>query len=228
MSNQKILLVDDEKDIIEFLQYNLEHEGFEVITAYSGYEALQKVEQKPDLVILDVMMPGMDGFTVCKKIRESPGFENLPVVFLTAKSAEADELRGLELGADDFIQKPVSPKKLVARVKSNLRRVESSEKKYDKIVIGPLIIDREQYNVSIEGEQYAFPKKEFEILAYLASRPGKVFAREQILSNVWGDEIFVVERTIDVHVRKVRERLGKYADLIETIKGVGYRFKRIE
>jgi two-component system, OmpR family, alkaline phosphatase synthesis response regulator PhoP len=225
----KILLVDDEKDIVEFLQYNLEQEGFDVIAAYSGLEALQKIPKKPDLIILDVMMPGMDGYEVCQNIRSSKGFETTPIIFLTAKSAEMDEIRGLNLGADDFIRKPISPKKLIARVKSNLRKNESpAGSKSGKISIGPIVIDREQYKVFLEGKDVVFPRKEFEILAYLASQPGRVFPREQILSDVWGSDVYVVDRTIDVHVRKIREKLGDFADIIETIKGVGYRFKNAE
>lgn len=229
----KILLVDDEKDIVEFLQYNLEQEGFEVITAFDGLEALTKISEKPELIILDVMMPKMDGYEVCSRIRHIPGFEQTPIIFLTAKSSEIDEVHGLNLGADDFIQKPVSPKKIVARVKSNLRKSAVSNglaksKQKDFISIGPLTIDREQYTVSLNGRNLILPKKEFEIIAYLASNPGKVFPRDQILNDVWGTDIFVVERTIDVHIRKIREKLGKHSDLIETIKGVGYRFKKIE
>lgn len=227
----KILLVDDEKDIVEFLQYNLSNEGFKVITAYNGQEALEKLSQKPDLIILDVMMPKMDGYEACSRIRAIDEFKNTPVIFLTAKSSELDEVHGLNIGADDFIQKPISPKKLVARVKSNLRKTESvnadnSEAK--EIEIGPLVINRAKYEITIKGKLVFFPKKEFEILYYLASNPGKVFDREKILSDVWGDEVFVVARTIDVHVRKIREKLDKYADMIETIKGVGYRFKNLD
>ena len=227
----KILLVDDEKDIVEFLQYNLAQEGFKVITAYNGKEALEKISQKPDLIILDVMMPKMDGYEVCSKIRSMDEFKNTPIIFLTAKASEQDEVLGLNIGADDFIQKPISPKKLVARVKSNLRKLETTQAgmgNVKEIKAGPLTIDREKYSVSLEGKQIVFPKKEFEILAYLASNPGKVFHRDKILSDIWGTEIFVVERTIDVHVRKIREKLGDHADLIETIKGVGYRFKSNE
>jgi len=227
----KILLVDDEKDIVEFLQYNLVQEGFKVITAYNGKEALEKISQKPDLIILDVMMPKMDGYEVCSKIRSMDEFKNTPIIFLTAKASEQDEVLGLNIGADDFIQKPISPKKLTARVKSNLRKLETTQAEMGKvkeIKAGPLTIDREKYSVSLDGKQIVFPKKEFEILAYLASNPGKVFHRDKILSDIWGTEIFVVERTIDVHVRKIREKLGGHADLIETIKGVGYRFKSNE
>lgn len=226
----KILLVDDEKDIVEFLQYNLEQEGFEVITAYDGKEAIEKMEFNPDLVILDVFMPKMDGYEVCTKIRMMEVHKTTPVIFLTAKSSETDEIHGLNLGADDFIQKPISPKKLIARVKSNLRKIETTAAASDSntIEIGPLIIDREQFVVILEGQKLIFPKKEFEIISYLASNPGKVFDRDKILNDVWGSDIYVVERTIDVHVRKIREKLGKHGNLIETVKGVGYRFKNIE
>jgi len=227
--NPKILLVDDEPDIVEFLEYNLVQEGFEVIKAYDGIEALEKLSENPDLIILDVLMPKLDGYQTCKKIRENDQFKDTPVLFLTAKTSEVDEITGLNLGADDYVQKPISPKKLVARVKSNLRRINAlAPSKANKIKIGPLRIDRERYTVNLDGETLVLPKKEFEILAYLASQPGKVFVRDKILSDVWGTDIFVVERTVDVHVRKIREKLGEYADLIETIKGVGYRFKNVE
>ena len=222
----KILLVDDEQDIVEFLQYNLEKEGFDVITAYDGKEALEKIIEKPNLIVLDVMMPNMDGYEVCSRIRATNGFRETPIIFLTAKSSEMDEVKGLELGADDFIQKPVSPKKIIARVKSNLRKVKNQSSESDsRIEIGPLKIDREKYTVLVDDESIIFPKKEFQILAHLASHPGKVFPREKILNDLWGTNVFVVERTIDVHVRKIREKLDQHSDLIETIKGVGYRFK---
>lgn len=226
----KILLVDDERDIVEFLQYNLIQEGFEVITAYDGLEALEKMNEKPDLVILDVMMPKLDGYEVCSRIREMKGFETLPVLFLTAKSSEMDEIFGLNIGADDFIQKPVSPMKIIARIKSNLRKKDGNNfGNEQKIIrIGPIEINREKYKITVDDEIVIFPKKEFEILSYLASQPGKVFPREKILGDVWGNDVYVVERTIDVHVRKIREKLGNHAHLIETIKGVGYRFKSVE
>ncbi|MEW6652087.1 MAG: response regulator transcription factor [Bacteroidota bacterium] len=227
----KILLVDDEKDIVEFLEYNLVKEGFDVITAYNGQEALEKLSEKPDLILLDVMMPKMDGYETCSRIRAKDEFKSTPILFLTAKSSELDEVHGLNIGADDFIQKPISPKKLIARVKANSRKLESSQTEASSIKIiktGTIIINREKYEVTIKGKLVFFPKKEFEILYYLASNPGKVFDREKILSDVWGDDIFVVARTIDVHVRKIREKLGKYSEMIETIKGVGYRFKNIE
>jgi two-component system alkaline phosphatase synthesis response regulator PhoP len=227
----KILLVDDEKDIVEFLQYNLEQEGFKVIVAYDGKEALEKISKKPDLIILDVMMPRMDGYETCSKIKTMEEYKNIPIIFLTAKSSELDEVHGLNIGAVDFIQKPISPKKLVARVKSNLRKMETgdpSQSQSKEIAIGPLVINKEKYSVLLDGKPIILPKKEFEILAYLAGSPGKVFHRDKILNDIWGTDIFVVERTIDVHVRKIREKLDEYSDLIETIKGVGYRFKNLE
>ena len=227
----KILLVDDEKDIVEFLEYNLKQEGFEVITAYDGDEALKKITKNPDLILLDIMMPKLDGYEVCKKIREQEQFRTTPIVFLTAKSAERDEILGLELGASDFIQKPISPKKLIARVKSNLRKSDSAAAAKDeptKVQIGPLVIDRQTYTVQIDGEERIFPRKEFEVLFFLANNPGRVFSRENLLKDIWGADVFVVDRTVDVHVRKIREKLEKYSDLIETVKGVGYKFKSVE
>lgn len=227
----KILLVDDEKDIVEFLQYNLVQEGFEVITAYNGIEALKKLSEKPDLVILDIMMPQLNGYDVCKKIKSLPEFRQTPVIFLTAKSSEVDEIRGLEIGANDFIQKPISPKKLIARVNSNLRKdsKKSEEKSLPaQIKIGPLHIDRNKYLVSIQGSEKIFPRKEFELLYYLANNSEKVFDRETLLKEVWGLDVYVGDRTVDVHIRKIREKLGKHSDLIETMKGVGYKFKSLE
>lgn len=224
----KILIVDDEKDIIEMLKYNLENEGFEVIFAYDGLEALEKLKENPALIVLDIMMPKLDGYQTLKKIRETKGFENTPIMILSAKSSEMDEIKGLNIGADDFVQKPISPNKLIARINSNLRKANIFANKAIKqnyIKIGPIEINRENFTVSIDKQNVFMPKKEFEILCYLASNPNKVFPREQILNDVWGNDIYVVERTIDVHIRKIREKLGKYADLIETVKGVGYRFK---
>ncbi len=225
----KILLVDDERDIVEFLQYNLVQEGFDVIIAYDGKEALSKISGKPDLIILDIMMPILDGYEVCRRIRDTKGFETTPIIFLTAKAGEYDEILGLELGASDYIQKPISPKKLIARVKSNIRKNDGkSETVKSKIEIGPLVIDREQYVVYLNGKEKVFPRKEFELLYYLANNPGKVFSRDTLLKDVWGTDVFVVDRTVDVHIRKIREKLDKNFDLIETIKGVGYRFKSFE
>jgi len=228
---KKILLVDDEKDIVEFLKYNLELENFEVIVGYNGEEALNKLTENPDLIVLDIMMPKLDGFETCKKIREKKEFENTPVIFLTAKSGEANEIKGLELGASDYIQKPISPKKLIARVKSNLRKTEYSIHQQSdpiKIKYGPININKEKYEVHIDGDKKIFPRKEFEVLYFLVNNPGKVFGREVLLKEIWGADVFVVDRTVDVHIRKIREKLDKYADLIETVKGVGYRLKSVD
>ena len=225
----KILLVDDERDIVEFLQYNLIQEGFDVVAAYDGFDAINKLKEKPDLIILDIMMPKIDGFETCRRIRASHGFENTPIVFLTAKSGEVDEILRLELGASDYIQKPISPKKLVARVKSNLRKTEAENKNEPVIIkIGPLEIDRNKYVVHIDGSEIILPRKEFEVLYYLANHPGRVFSRETLLKDIWGTDVFVVDRTVDVHIRKIREKLENYQNLIETVKGVGYRFKSVE
>jgi two-component system alkaline phosphatase synthesis response regulator PhoP len=230
MSATKILLVDDEEDIIEFLRYNLVHEGFQIITAHNGFEALSKINEKPDLIILDVMMPKMNGYEVFAKIKEIKSMENVPVIFLTAKSSELDEIHALNLGADDFIQKPISMKKIIARIKANLRKsgkiTDSAEPKKKVIEIGHLYIDIEQFIVKIDGQEVFLPKKEFEILSYLASNPNIVFSREQLLRDIWGSDVLVIDRTVDVHVRKIREKLGTYSDFIETIKGVGYKFRK--
>ena len=228
---KKILLVDDEPDIVEFLKYNLEQQNFEVIVGHNGEEALRKLIDKPDLILLDVMMPKLDGFETCKRIRENKEFENVPIIFLTAKSGEIDEIKGLELGASDYIQKPISPNKLIARVKSNLRKAESFNLKQSgpiKIKYGPIEINKEKYEVFIDGEKKVFPRKEFEVLYFFVNSPGKVFGREVLLKEVWGANVYVVDRTVDVHIRKIREKLDKHADLIETIKGVGYRLKSVD
>ncbi len=224
---QKILLVDDEKDIVEFLQYNLEAEGFEVISANDGLTAITKMNENPDLVVLDVTMPKMNGYEVCKSIRMNEAYNDIPIIFLTAKTSEFDELKGFDLGADDYIKKPISPKMLVARIKAKLKGSSSSEETINSstISVGPLEINREKFEVKLRGSSIVFPKKEFAILFFLASKPGMVFPRDVILDKVWGEEVFVIERTVDVHVRKIREKLGSDANLIETITGVGYRFR---
>lgn len=228
---KKILLVDDEKDIVEFLKYNLELEKFEVIVGFNGEEALEKLNENPDLIVLDIMMPKLDGFETCKIIREKKGFEVTPIIFLTAKAGEANEIKGLELGANDYIQKPISPKKLIARVKSNLRKSEYSTNQQSdpiKIKYGPIDINKEKYEVHIDGEKKIFPRKEFEVLYFLVNNPGKVFGREVLLKEIWGADVYVVDRTVDVHIRKIREKLNNYSELIETVKGVGYRLKSVD
>jgi len=228
----KILIVEDERDIVEFLTYNLELENFTVIAAHDGEEGLKKMSEKPDIVLLDIMMPKMDGYEVCRRIRENKQTAKLPVIFLTAKSSEYDELRGLDLGANDYILKPVSPAKLVAKVKSTLRNVSNigsdENETLTNVKMGPIEIDREKYTVSINSTEKVFPRKEFELLFYLISTPGTVYNRATLLRDVWGSDVFVVDRTVDVHVRKIREKLDEYQYLIETVKGVGYRFKEIE
>ena len=226
----RILLVDDEPDIVEFLKYNLELNNFEVIIGYNGLEALDKLSKKPDLIILDIMMPHLDGYEVYTKIREREDFKDKPIIFLTAKSGEKDEIKGLELGASDYIQKPISPKKLLARVKSNLRKlgIENVSEKKMQLAIGPLLIDKEKYIVHVDKIETIFPRKEFALLFFLASNSGRVYSRDELLKEIWGDGVFVVDRTVDVHVRKIREKLGEHFNLIETIKGVGYKFKSVE
>ncbi len=227
----KILLVDDEVDILEFLKYNLELENFEVMVSSNGKDALKKISQNPDLIVLDIMMPEMDGFELYQKIKSEKHSQDIPIIFLTAKSGETDEIKGLNLGASDYIQKPISPKKLVARIKSNLRKsvqAESKSKQVENVKIGPIEIDVEKFVVKIDNKNIFFPRKEFQLLHFLASNPGKVMKRETLLKEIWGNDVFVIDRTIDVHIRKVREKLGKHSEIIETIKGVGYRFKQNE
>ncbi len=227
----KILLVDDEPDILEFLKYNLEHQGFDVLLANNGEEAILKLSEKPDLIILDVLMPKMDGFETCRRIKSKKEYESIPIVFLTAKNGEKDEINGLAVGANDYIQKPVSSNKLIARVKSNLRKTEikfSDKPEPAKIIYGPIEIDKDKYEIIIDGEKKIFPRKEFELLYFLANNAGKVYSRESLLREIWGFDVYIIERTVDVHIRKIREKLGNHSELIETIKGVGYRLKQIE
>jgi two-component system alkaline phosphatase synthesis response regulator PhoP len=227
-----VLVVDDEKDIRDLIAYNLSKEGFAVLTAADGNEALQKLaEHKVAVVVLDIMMPGMDGFEVCRRIRARETTATLPVIFLTARSGEADHIIGLELGADDYIQKPVSPRVLVARVKSMLRRSDRpdapaipADESVEQITVDGIDIDRAAYKVKIDGSEVFFPRKEFELLYFLATHPGRVYSREALLNRVWGEGAYVVERTVDVHIFKVREKLGQRGERIETVKGVGYRF----
>lgn len=222
MSN-KILLVDDDADILEFVGYNLKKEGYQVFTADNGKAAVKIAkEETPDLVILDVMMPGMDGVETCIEMKETPSLSNTIIVFLTARNEDYSQIAGLEAGADDYISKPVKPRVLVAKIKALLRR-QSTGASAEHNEIGGIILNRDKYLIEKEGLQINLPKKEFELLALLMSKPGNVFGREVILGTVWGDEVVVGDRTIDVHVRKLREKLGN--DCIKTIKGVGYKFE---
>ena len=223
MSNNKtILLVDDEQDILEFLTYNLEKEGFKIVTANDGIEALEKAKtHAPALVLLDLMMPRMDGIETCQLIREEKRLNNTIVVFLTSRSEDYSQVACLEAGADDFIKKPIRPRVLVAKIKSLLRRAERSDDKVQN-TNSSVVINRDKFVVEIMGQIISLPKKEFELLELLVAQPGKVFNRDQILASVWGNEAIVGERTIDVHIRKLREKLGD--EYIRTIKGVGYTF----
>ncbi len=230
MAQKTILIVDDEPDIVHLLSYNLEKEGFAVLKASNGAEGVRLATQHiPDAIVLDIMMPEMDGFEACRALRANPTTQTIPILFLTAKSGEIDEILGLELGADDFIQKPISPRLLVSRIKARIRRpIEAVRTELisapEILTIDTLEINRQNYTVRIDGVEHFFPKKEFELLAFLAANPGKVFEREFLLRRIWGESVQVIERTVDVHVSKVREKLGKYSAYIETVKGVGYRF----
>lgn len=218
-----ILIIDDEVDILNILKYNLEKEGFNVETAMNGLLGIEKAKiMHPDLIILDVMMPKMDGIQVCEYLRALPGFENTLICFLTARGEDFSQIAGLDAGADDYIAKPVKPRLLVSRINALLRRKSSLDSSSNEDQISDLIIDRDKYMVFKEGEPIHLPKKEFELLSLLASKPDYVFERDVILDSVWGSEIIVGDRTIDVHVRKLREKIG--SDYIKTIKGVGYKF----
>lgn len=222
MSKGLILVADDEPDILEILRYNLEAEGYEVITAANGNEAIDKAKRHlPQLIILDIMMPGKTGIEVCEILRMMPAFQDTIIIFLTAISDETSEVRGLETGADDYITKPVSPRVLTSKVSALFRRITPDEQKL--LVIGDLRIDREKYLVQYNGKDIVLARKEFELLALLASKPGKVFLRNEILHQVWGTEVIVGDRTIDVHIRKIRQKLQ--LDCIRTVKGVGYKFE---
>lgn len=227
---KKILVVDDEKDIVDILKYNLERENeFEVLTASNGKEALAHAAMNPDVIILDIMMPEINGFEVCKQLKNNPATAGIPVIFLTAKENEIDEILGLEIGADDYISKPISPRKVLARIKSVIRRSQNEKQVHtisdDNIKFKNLEIDTASHSVKIKEREIFFPKKEFQLLHFLLANRGKVYSREILLNRIWGENIYVVDRTVDVHVAKVREKLGEYAEYIETIKGLGYRFK---
>jgi two-component system alkaline phosphatase synthesis response regulator PhoP len=217
----KILLVDDEQDILDLLEYNLEKEGFEVYTAHNGREAIDVAKKVvPNLVLLDVMMPEMDGMEACSEMRQIEKLKNTFIAFLTARGEDYSQIAGFDAGADDYIQKPVKPRVLVSRINAMLRRNKDTAKPVEEI--DGISIDREKYVVTVKGNELNLPKKEFELLSLLTSQPGKVFTRDNILSTVWGDEVVVGDRTIDVHIRKLREKIGdKY---IKTVKGVGYKF----
>ena len=225
LAKQKILIVDDEPDILELIEYNLKKEGYQVFTARNGQEAVSEAKKsQPDLIILDIMMPKMDGIEACRIMRTMPEFKNTFMVFLTARSEEYSEIAGFNVGADDYIAKPIKPRALVSRINAILRRNSTPEEVTDnKLEIGDLVIDREAYLVFKGDEKIVLAKKEFELLYLLASKPGKVYTREIILKNIWEDSVVVTNRTIDVHIRKVREKLGE--NYVSTVKGVGYKFE---
>ncbi|MGZ0016001.1 response regulator transcription factor [Yeosuana sp. AK3] len=218
----KILLVDDEPDILEIVGYNLSNEGYQVLTAENGIEAVKKAKKElPHLIILDVMMPEMDGIEACEIIRKDPSLKDTIITFLTARGEDYSQVAGFDAGADDYITKPIKPKVLVSKVKALLRRFKEQDV-VDSVKIGNLVINRDEYKIILKGIEIVLPRKEFELLSLLASKPGKVFKRDEILDKVWGNEVVVGGRTIDVHIRKLREKIGD--DSFKTIKGVGYKF----
>jgi two-component system alkaline phosphatase synthesis response regulator PhoP len=220
-----ILIVDDEEDILEFLEYNLKKEGFSVFTATSGRKAIE-IAQKvhPELIILDVMMPDLDGIETCKELRDLPGLKNTLIAFLTARNEDYSQIAGFDAGADDYINKPIKPRVLVSRIKALLRRKSPLAQNQVFETESGLKIDRNKYVIELNGKEITLPKKEFELLALLASKPGHVFTRDNILGSVWGAEVVVGDRTIDVHIRKLREKIGDRS--IKTVKGVGYKFEQ--
>ncbi|WP_298142724.1 response regulator transcription factor [Flavobacterium sp.] len=220
----RILLVDDEADILEIVGYNLSQEGYQISTAANGKEAVAKAKKElPHLIIMDVMMPEMDGMEATEIIRKTPELANVIITFLTARSEDYSQVAGFDAGADDYITKPIKPKLLVSKVKALLRRLKESDTNSEKLNVGGIEINREEYKIVKDGEEIVLPRKEFELFYLLASRPGKVFKREEILDKVWGNEVIVGGRTIDVHIRKLREKIGE--DFFKTIKGVGYKFE---
>ncbi len=220
----KILIVDDERDIVEFISYNLKSKGYAIESARDGVEAMRKARSfRPDLILLDVMMPNKDGLETLRELRAHPEFEDTIVLFLTALSDERSEIEGLKLGADDYIAKPIKPELLATRIAAALRRSRKDETAEEKMTFGDLEINKTQYTVTYKDEDIALAKKEFELLSLLASKPGRVFLRNEILQRVWGTDVIVGDRTIDVHIRKIRQKMG--IDLITTVKGVGYKFE---
>ncbi len=224
VAKETILIVDDEADLLELIEYNLKKAGYNALKAENGLEGLRLARKHhPDLILLDIMMPQMTGFEVCKLLREDNDLKNVPVLFLTARSDEETEVYGLEVGADDFLPKPISTAKLVARIKTALRRAGDQVDTSTEIAVHDLLINRERYLVIRGTTEFQLPRKEFEVLHFLASRKGKVIDRQTLLNEVWGANVFVIDRTVDVHIRKIREKIGEH--YIETVKGIGYRFK---
>ncbi len=229
MSNQHLTVIEDEPDILDILSYNLKREGFEVSTSMNGTEGLKLIQKTmPDLVLLDLMLPGMDGLDICRHIKDDSRTQHIPIIMVTAKGEESDVVLGLGIGADDYIAKPFSPKELIARVKAVLRRTEERKESLtekEHIAIGGLTIDTSKYKVCLDDREIKFTATEFRLLRYLASHPGQVFSREQLLNQGFGSDAMVIDRNIDVHIRAIRKKLNSDQDLIETIRGVGYRFR---
>jgi two-component system alkaline phosphatase synthesis response regulator PhoP len=220
----KILIVDDEPDIVEFISYNLKNKGYHIATARDGIEAIRKAREfAPDLILLDIMMPNKDGIETLRELRQMPDFENTAIIFLTALSDEKSEIEGLKTGADDYIAKPIKPELLATRISAALRRSRKEEDQEQKLSFGELEINKTKFSVTYKAEEISLAKKEFELLTLLASKPGRVFLRNEILQRVWGTDVIVGDRTIDVHIRKIRQKVG--IDLITTVKGVGYKFE---
>lgn len=218
------MVVDDELDLLDLIEYNLRRGGFDVLKAENGESGIELANQEnPNLILLDIMMPKMSGIEVCELIRKNPNLKHIPIIFLTARSDEKTEIEGLNMGADDFITKPISTSKLISRIKAVLRRIDENDLQVRVLTVHDLEIDKDKYMVRRGSEEFHLPRKEFELLYYLARKKGKVRDRQTLLNKVWGDNIYVVDRTVDVHVRKIREKLGDH--YIETVKGVGYRFK---
>jgi two-component system, OmpR family, alkaline phosphatase synthesis response regulator PhoP len=220
----KVLVVDDEPDIVEILSYNLKKEGYEVETAEDGIKALKVANRfHPDVILLDIMMPNQDGVETCRQIREIPELKNAFIIFLTARSEEYSEVAAFDVGADDYITKPIKPRALMSRIAALFRRESKKEQELTQIKIKDLIIDRTSYTIDKSGRTITLPKKEFELLYFLAKNPNMVFSRDDLLQNIWGADVYVLARTVDVHIRKVREKIGE--DYITTVKGVGYKFE---
>lgn len=221
--SHKVLVVDDEEPILELLKYNLEKQGYEVKTAIDGQVAVEVAKKfHPDLVLLDIMMPKMDGVEACRQLRAIPELQNTYIVFLTARSEEYSEIAAFDVGADDYITKPIKPRALMSRISALFRRESKKKTSNNQIKIGDLLIDRTSYTIKVKSKEISLPKKEFELLFFLAQNPNKVFSRDDLLQNIWGSDVYVLARTVDVHIRKVREKIGD--EYITTVKGVGYKF----
>ncbi len=228
LKTEKIVVIEDETDILEVIAYNLKREGYEVVTSTSGEDGLEKIERtKPNLVVLDLMLPEIDGIELCRKLKADPSTQSIPVIMVTAKGEESDVVLGLGVGADDYVTKPFSPRELTARVKAVLRRAKGKGEvdKRERLAFEGVVIDPQRHEVKVDGEAVLLTATEFRLLHFLASHPGRVFTRDHLLTRVIGDDAIVIDRNIDVHVRAIRKKLGSRRDLIETIRGVGYRFQ---